>query len=286
MSAYNKERDIIRRFHSPSEFLAFVKAQPENKRCYADAMGDRSWAGGASGESCVQRLEFGDTQYLKRAEQLMEQMRAQGLYTNNARIWDTEIVGSFPCVPSYLAGLPETMFAQVETESPATTTPIRLYVDIVTSSGVSSKEIIDRGIAILGLVLALQLVRPVELYCFSLGKGGGCKGATSGTITQIDTAPLDFDRATFMLCDPGFMRQICYGAMFNVLDKPFNGHIGWAWGHSSIDAEYEATLREALECNPDDMVLTGTFLTQYEYRDNPVKWIKDQLIKLGAQFNE
>lgn len=274
VSLYNAKRDIIRHYNSPEELLAAAKLAPEWVRAYADQQsGGTAWAG-CSGEEAVRRLTFGDKRHLPRAEALIEKMKDEGIFSHGQKIWESSVVGSFPCVPHAVMGLPDTMYKLCETDLISTTTPLRIYVNVTMSGMCTTEQIVNRGVAILGLVMAMQQVRPTELYAVCISDPMTNKSC-AGTCTRIETTPLDLDRATYMLCDPSFPRQIGYGMCFHLCNKARSSYLPWAWGQPSPN-ELDS-IKDAMSFAEDDLYLPGMFGRNEKYVKDPVGWIKDYL---------
>lgn len=276
-SRYDATRDRVKFFSSPEEHLAWCKSLPAWASRFS---GDRvSWAG-CTGDEAMQRLEFGSKQYLAQAEALIEKMQQEGIFSHGQKIYETSVVGSFPCVPNALMGLPDTMYQLSETDMISTTTPVRIYVHIVVSAGINTTQIVNRGVAMLGLTMALKNIRPVELYALAIGDPRG-RGRAHGIVTRIETNPIDLDRATFMLCDPGYMRQVSYGNMCWLDCEKHSGYISWPWGvHGIGEADAMSAL---LDLQDDDIYIPGAHLTNDLYYKDPVSWINNYLKKYSIE---
>jgi len=93
------------------------------------------------------------------------------------------VVGFIPNVPTSIIGHPKNMWRRDMSEQENL---ITIYTEVVVSGGVSHKEMVQRGIALLAFVMVMQAVRPIELYTINmLGGNKGCYG----TVTKIETKP-------------------------------------------------------------------------------------------------
>ena len=285
-SRYNPARDRLERFESPEAYLAWVNTLPANMRTHDVDNGHRdAWYGHHTGASALRALEFGDTKYLPQAEALLEKMRESGLLSDTVKIWDAGVVGAYPHVPNFLAGQPDTMFARVDTDMPSDVSPISLYVCNNASAGVPASQLVDRGVAIMGLALALKQSRPVDLYVYSINDVKS-RGEAHGTCVRIETNPMDLDRATFMVCDPGFFRMIQFASSNHVAGRNnTRSSLPQAWGGlPDADPVALASVRAMLGCASHDVVIPGCYLTDVRFRTDPIGWIKEHLeaIKLAA----
>ena len=234
----------------------------------------------ASATNQLDKLATGDTSYIEQARKLIEDMTNHSLLSTGLKMYEPSIVGAFPHVPNYLNDLPETMYQLDETDLRGNTTPIRIFMQLNSSAGVSSAELTSRGLTALGLVLALESIRPIDLYVV-----GVCRIDSSlenfGTCTRVETRPLDLARAAYMLCCPEFYRVITWAASVELgraLGHQYTG-INFAFGESpgsraSIDA-----YTKALSLNNDDVFLPGTFLINSQYKNDPIGYIKNYLKK-------
>lgn len=125
--------------------------------------GTPDWHGGTLAE-VADRLILGDTRHAADVRS-----RAQALAREVVRLRDVHVATSRPdvvghrvSVPAYLAGVPNCMVRRAAAPAPA---PVRIVVELNCLSTVRVETMRNRGVAIVGMIEALQSVgRPVELY--------------------------------------------------------------------------------------------------------------------------
>lgn len=239
-----------------------------------------SWFGGKSAEQTLDCARHGSREYLDRASSLMDRMQEHGLMSEGMRLWQSSVVGSFPSVPLAVMGLPESMMSVQETEIYSTLSPIKIVVSLSASMEVSADAIAARGVAILALVMALQQTRHVDLYVCNISSPNH-NGRAQGTLSRIETTPLDLDRATYMLCDVSYYRGLCMAAACQIYRpnyQKYYGGIGWSWNrHGETEA-----IRDMLALESHDVYMPGIFITNEKYINDPISWIKEALEKIKA----
>lgn len=246
--------DSLTAFHSACPL-------PENagRRSRAD-----SWSGNQTYSEAYRNLWSGDEEAIKRSDKILERLESDGIELLGTQ-WNHAIVGYIPCVPSYLANDPESMLAPEEYLTDRS--PMKVYASVCLSAGFDAHEVENRGIAILALVRKLTLVRPVELFLYSDQQG-------KQPVIKLETTPLDLTTASYATSNPAFLRKLCF-AWGEADNRGFGG--SWArWGGGDVE---EA--REALACDPQDLVITGSYLGKdiLSDTDATIKWVNDHVKK-------
>lgn len=280
MSLYNPEHDKLRTYESPEDFFNYLMSLPENCRYYLQSENDVKWAGD-TGKDALYKLSQGDRTYLKDAEALLDIMRTEGLLSVGQKLYQTSIVGSYPCVPNFLMGQPDTMYKLVESEISSDKSPIDIYVQLNASGGISVKDLVARGNAILGFVMAMQNIRPINLYAISISTTPKNPYSASGTKIKLPTNPMDLDRALYILGNPSFFRQLCFGQLvYHDYGTIKRVGIPWPWGGAMPhDAEHVNAVREMVNIGEKDIYIPAPHLFNDEYIKNPIGWIKKELAK-------
>lgn len=97
--------------------------------------------------------------------------------------------------------------------------PLKIGVNITSQESCDSDQIAARGRAIVGLLSAIQMQRPVDLYLLiDLGTPGR-KAGTSLSI-RVDSRPISLAQVGFALCHPAFARGLGYSYLYT------QGHVG------------------------------------------------------------
>ncbi len=234
-----------------------------------DPYGDKTWGDLPSYKEAKSGLWGGDKKCLSESNRLLDQLESDGLELAVAQ-WEHGRTGFIPCVPSYLAGSPESMRFLGDTLSE--TASIRVVVDMFISGSYSHRDLIRRGTTILALVRKLQTVRPVELLfcCGSLDK---TRAKFITMLVKLDTNPLDLTTMSYLLGHPGFTRKICFA---------------WLRNHgagSSIPYCYETQEKLGDEIGPNDLYISGAILSR-DVLDNPVQWVNEQVRKYASVLED
>jgi hypothetical protein len=259
----------IKCFDSPEDYADWLSRIPAH--LISNSREDFS---GAQLSEGVRILREGDTSRLNDAQAILDKVMVEGLVTQHLPILQASLVGFVPNVPAALAGHPESMFNRGFMESPTVNSPLTIYVETTVSAGVSQSELINRGVCILAFVLAMEQVRPVDLY-IALPHSHSRKPGVYCPVIKIASRPMDLGRAVWMLTDPCFARR-CFHTAINELSGAGQrcGEGPWAWGSSPLDANYEKNVRELLEMHPDDLFFKGGYLYDSLMRTDPIAWVQ------------
>lgn len=236
------------------------------------------WSGNQTYAEARDNLFLGDPQALRESEKILEKLEGDGLELAQAQ-WDNDRTGFIPCVPSFLAGSPDSMRRLTEFQSE--TTPIKIFNDVCLSAHFSSQELTKRGTAILALARKLQVIRPVELYLYASMYGKDSKdghGACAIPVIRLDTNPLDLTTASYAMANAGFLRQICFSWGD---ERGFEG--SWAW--NGYPGSNRPNLIKALKATETDLVIDGAYATD-KLMNNPLEWVNDQVKKYAAVISD
>lgn len=176
-----------------------------------------------------------------------------------------------------MAGDPMCMFGPSMTQT--TKAAVNIYIDPWTSANIRPAAMQERGVAMLALVQALQIYRPVNVYLVK-GSRFTPKNADTIQIARLPTVPMDLARATFALCSPtvnriGFLSAIqavhkspgrCPSPPLTNSKWQLNNLGGWlAEQHGVTDYVYLPRMSSE----------NGFWTTE----TNTVEWVKSQLHK-------
>lgn len=228
----------------------------------------------------------GDETHLRRAQELMDKF--QESVEVPTRTWELSRVGAFPCVPAMLAGRPEAMFNTATITSDRT--PLRVWVGLTSSAGISDVELAIRGCTLAAFALAMISIRPVYITPYvlmgqhsydsydSYGRGRSWSrgrstpaGSENALISwDISTSPLVLSELMGCLSRSEVTRYVGILAC-NLLNKYTDG--GW-----HRDYSYPDKMRQNLGASPDDLVL-GSIHWDDPMLTQPLEWVKDQVAK-------
>jgi hypothetical protein len=278
-SLYNKDRDVIRRFDSPSEYSDYLSALEYKTSSYD---GDDFY--GMSFDKALRTLSTGDDALLPRAQSVINELTDQNIFSSGVPLMRAAVNGFVPLVPAVLQGHPEAFLTRYRDDAQSMNAPLSIYIETVVSAGVSAQQLANRGIATLGFVLAMQNIRPIELYVSTIGGNNGAYGAA----VKISTTPLDLMRATWMMTSNAYYRCLGFAAICEARNErgdPKHSYISWAWYGSPTSDIYISSMREALGMQSDDIFITGGHLIDKLMLNDPVAWVK-QMIEKHTQRGE
>lgn len=116
-------------------------------------------------------------------------------------------VGSYPNVPAFVQGRPDSMWGRGEDEGLG---PVRMFVGIGCQADITHEQMLARGVAIAALAYAMQSVRPVELWICYATKGTHGSRPSHHLVfqTQLAIAPLDLSLVSVGVCATGIGRRV------------------------------------------------------------------------------
>lgn len=187
-----------------------------NRKYKAHHEGDTDWGGGTPNEVAKYCRE-GNTKDARRAEKLVADI-ANVAVANTGLDLDYNLVHGVLDYGAMVAGDPMCMYGTTITETDRA--PIGVYIDNWISASIPNRYIERRGSAVLALVLALSIYRPV--ICKYVGAAGfGPDPKTDNIqILPVPTHPMDLGRAAFMLANPSFTRMGMYCMPNTIHDHP------------------------------------------------------------------
>lgn len=259
----------IKSFDSPEDFSGY-----RSNLTYRGV--NNGWAGDETEKECFSILE-GLKDYSKHSsqvEKIINEMQIDGLFTTGTKLPERSYWGNTPNVAAYLAGLPKNMNRRVHSDNYALNTPINVYLETIVSSGLSDAQIANRGIACLALAMALQSIRPVNLYVTNIARTLK-NNNIYGVCVQVSSGNIDISRADFLLTSKSFSRKLgheCIFTMINCCD-----------GLPLING-YENLVREYLGLTEDDLYITSGHLKDTEMLTDPVKWVKRMIEEKKYSF--
>ena len=273
----NTAKEISVEFDSLHELLSTAEKGPEY-------ITDTSWAGGFARET-ARKIREGCATSNKDMEKARGIMDAVDTSFRDREVnqWMPSIAGAYPVVPDYLIGMPESMRERRPVESDHA--PIKMFVEVSYSAGVSADAISQRGTALAALLMRMAEERPVELHLFvgwALKYNSGRRMIWS---VKLDTNPISLQQVMDTIACKGFCRAINFNAC-NALNKDLqqeacqrNEPFYWAF---SGDYRKEK-LREHFQLEEKDILIERGYLDDESLmKTDPVEWVHRQLEKQRA----
>jgi hypothetical protein len=221
----------------------------------------------------VQKLQaHGDPEAVKRVTKILDQIDVS-FRDREKDAWVPGVAGAYPVVPEFLSGEPECMrHRQPVTDDRS---PLRIYLGICVSAGVSIETAQKRGAAVAALALRLNEERPVELWAVADMK---CNGKTILVSFRIPTLSASANEIAFALGAIESLRRIGFGVIADLSGATNGGCIQWAWDGNPSSEKHLRSLRQALRLNEGDVLLPGGHLDEVNrMARDPVKWVHDKL---------
>ena len=254
-------------FDGPENYAGYLKDIPAR---FHDNFSS-SFAGGTF-DQALNKLIHGDTHGLAKAQSIIDQMQDQQIFSLMSQSIVSDVVGFMPNVPNALMGAPKDMYNIAQVEDETLVSPIKVFVETTVSGGLTHDELINRGVAIIAFVLAMNMVRPVELYVASFGRTES--STENGAIVRIPTSPIDLDRAVYMLAGVGYCRQL----MFTTVCYQSN----WPDSHG---IPFARNCRDICKCEPHDVLIEGGHLNDKLMLRDPIAWVKQMIEKHNTREN-
>lgn len=247
----------------------FEKALPERGH-HGHEYERKTWSGNMTYNECRQAVYTGDAKALEKSDKILEKVEAEGIELLSPA-WEYGRAGAIPCVPSFLAGEPESMrrLDMVASEI----APIRIYLDLFISCAFTADQLIKRGAMLLALARKLQAIRPVEMWLLMSSSKTYDRKTVISPLIKLETNPLDLTTASFVLGHPGFVRQLTFA---------------WHVAHDvpSVIPFVEAEdVIKVVKPTEHDLFIHNAVFT-YDVLDNPVQWVNEQVKKYARTVEE
>jgi hypothetical protein len=231
-----------------------------------------AWGGGKDMKSACDSVRAGVSRTETEAAEALLNKVNTAVNDRKAQVWQADIMGAYPIVPEYLAGMPQSMRRRVVNVSHVA--PVRMVMETTVSGGLSQTHIAARGAALAALAVAMNQMRPVELYAaWGLGNTSHRSKSFIG-MARVETTPVSLSQAVAILATDYFARRIAFAEIHHMA----GAHVGgWAIGQPD-SADRNRKWREALELGADDIFIPGGWLYDGDImvRD-PVAWVNSYL---------
>jgi hypothetical protein len=277
---FNPNTDKYLYHNSPEEYLEFLRTNARrirNLHWRAEEECDDPWAG-LAWDGAINKLQFGDDGLAAEAQKIVDKMNDEDILSIGRSVIQSDVVGFMPNVPAVLAGIPNNMFTRTNIETENVLAPLSIYIDTSVSSGISNDEILNRGVSVLAFVMAMNTVRPIDLYvtstwAFSNKAGTGCN------VVKITTMPLDLARATWILTAREYVRRFSFAVTHYICDvDDFMDAMPPGWhDYSYCGPHWERCLRRLLNIDDSAIVLGGGSIFNTKVRSDPVSWVREMI---------
>lgn len=207
-------------------------------RLYSQA-GENAWVGEKT-EETVRALEGRGSAEPAQHETIEKIVEACRDVTTDGYVTLATVAGPRLSVPAHLGGSPMPFRRRVRSSDHST--PMRVILDLTTSASLDADYLRKRASIAIGILGALQCIRPVTLTLVSSMSPGGTS-TTYTTSIDVPGCPLDISFAASVIGCGSLARRFLYKMPFNVCGTP-TGYLGW--GEDSDQWRFCATKHDLL----------------------------------------
>lgn len=267
------------------DFIEACAAVPFHITHRRGCLANKPWYGSLGYTSSLEYSRNGNMDAVAKSDELLSKLESMFPVPTARHVWVDDVTGGFCNVPAMLAGQPLNMRRKVKRENEAA--PLAIVANLLSSSSVDAKDVLNRGIAILALVRVMANVRPVELWV-----GVSCQGSnvtqSANIYFQIPTTPLDLARAAHLISHPSISRAFGY----SLAETHFgtDGCIPFAYG-AGLRAEaaqqcFHQTIAHAFPHMADILAIPMLYQGDRTLKD-PVAWIAEKVaVYSGEQLQD
>jgi len=259
-----------------------IRCAVEN-RCYSTSNDREDFYGDETADQAIQHGLTGNDSLVSKAEQIMDKININ--VESMRPSWERGHAGMFPIVPAYLAGDPQSMMNRVMTESDMA--PLSLYVNLVSSQGVTPEKLEQRGIAIRALAMSLVKIRPLNLHLYYSCSGVGDRSKGNNVlICRVNTTPLDLATAAWSLTSQGFARRVCMWMTSRYVAETKSefkegATVSWPEGYDApLGVEYGKRLGAILSPTERFLNIPGVHWKDTTF-DDPQRWVLDRIDEIN-----
>lgn len=226
---------IVKIFENIGDYLEYVNKGSDRTGRGASQRPDSEdgWTGTKSFAAAVALQREGWHQSRPKVDALLEPLREKladrlGIVSERSH----DIIGYEPDIDRFLAGELECMFEDVFVEAPKMGKVHTLLISGVVNAYVTADELMKRGVAIVALVEAFQMVgTDLEIWLEdSYGSPDGKRTFT--TLVRLHQAGqnLDIDQIMFPLAHPSWLRRFSFAAC-EANEQSVRKQFGFYYGH-------------------------------------------------------
>jgi len=226
--------------------------------------------------ACLNAVRDGDLSGVAMADKYLSALEDTVIVSSGYRVTD-DVVGAMPNVPAYLSGNPYNM--RLRRRVAKESAPLAIFADLTSSASLTTKQVAQRGAAILALVRLLSQRRPIELWV-----GAGLNRGTNATLvfTRLDTAPLDLARAAHMLTAETVSRGLCYG-LCKVGAKTDGG---FPFGDIDRWRKHGRDILSRAIAHSSEVLFIPPVFANDKAINRPAEWLSDMLAAYGGLEQE
>ena len=226
----------------------------------------RGWVG-ASVKDCQDMLDRGALKQVKRAQAFAERVTREVKQQTVRKETCKVVAGGRLCVAAHLAGA-RTPFRR-KRRVRSVQAPIRVYIDIGCSAGVSSEQVETRGLALLAFAHCLSGQRPVEVIAFSYFRVNRTDVLVK---IPLGVKPVNWALAGAVIGHPAFMRDFAFRISTDIAGRKQVRSVTWGTSYNG-----NTVARRVLSAQPNDVVFGRGYSKDAVLRKDPVAWVTGEL---------
>jgi hypothetical protein len=270
MDMYNGEKNIVERFDSIEAMCKRYREAKPNYKFHSSSQ---------SPDRALEMALSGDESLVPEAEKIL--LSLSNSLESVGPFWEPDVFGSVVSIPAYLANVPNPFRRNKHIVSDVS--PVRIFVGMVCSGGISEAIMRKRGITIMALAMQLQKIRPVEVIIYNETEAGGRRGGIArdylNTI-RLESRPMSLAHTINAFANIPFTRQLSYGLAWM---HGFTG--GWPNGYDGAkpSPEYRVWRNGILGITEHDILIESTYYGD-PITEDPITWINEHLSLYASQL--
>lgn len=257
-------------YESLEDYAADIQKCIVGKNYESAYPSNEEWSGDALPVALGILANGGFDKHEARVNAIIDELRVDGLFSSGVPLPSRSYAGSRPNITAYLAGHPKQMFRRVHDEHTSINTPISIYIETTVSAGVSDYQIVNRGIALTAFVLAMQSIRPVEMYAVSSVLTHQDNLVTM--CTKVCSGTIDTGRVMYALTSNAYARRVGLAMLNQFIGvHPRTSH------QVPTTKENCEKVRAELGLSHEDIYIPGGHLYDSKMLNEPVAWVREKV---------
>lgn len=270
--------DYLYKCESLSEFMKQVNGNApfarEGARNGHKKSTSMSWDLNTSFDGIIEILESGWNEGSKKVVELSAQLGIENLVDQTQTILEPDFSGSILDVGEYINGNPEHFLEYTESEVPKQV--VKICVPLTISGGENAQSLINRGVAMLALIDAIELTGvSTEVWMnVYIGIRGDGNLLTELKVKSSDE-PFDVDKLACIIAHPAFFRRVYFSFVENMNEEIVNNIVnggGYGYPESYISEDYD--------------ILPPYSPDLFRTKEDSLRWITQQCKKVGIKLSE
>ncbi len=259
----------------PIPEIRAIRPHAKDSIWLCDASGLAAKMRDLGGHTLASRIQEGDPSLVRKADEFLRRLEDEQ-FLSRAWAMQSDVVGSLPNVPAYLAGQPMNMRRRVRMKKPQG--PLVLFLETTGSgSTMQGNDPVLRGSAMLALVRVLSTQRAIELYvCTTYGR----TNTMNAVLCKVETQPMDLARACWMLVNISSMSHVGFELIKSRRADRDPG--SWSYGTPDLERRYCGEIfKRFLTPDSDLLYVPAAFGGDTSVHDAH-GWLKRMLKKYGG----